>query len=270
MSSVKFGFIGSGNMGGALARAVCKAVGGKEVLISDKAAKKAEILANELGCSYGESAAVAASAKFIFMGVKPQVMSDALAEIAPVLKGRSDRFVLVTMAAGIKISQFTEMLGFSCPVIRIMPNTPVQVGKGMILYTASDEVFMDEIGEFCDGLKAAGRLDRLEEKLIDAGSAVSGCGPAFVYLFAEALADAGVECGLPRAKALEYAAQTLSGAAELMLNTGKHPAQLKDEVCSPGGTTIAGVHALENANFRGAAMNAVKAAYDKTLGLIKK
>ena len=105
--------------------------------------------------------------------------------------------------------------------------------------------------------------------LIDAASAVSGCGPAFVYLFAEAMADAGVECGLPRAKALEYAAQTLSGASELIFKTGKHPAVLKDEVCSPGGSTIAGVHALEENGFRAAVMDAVVSAYKKTKELGK-
>lgn len=267
MSSVKFGFIGTGNMGGALARAVCKSVGGKDVLLADKAESKAEILAGELDCSYSDVTAVATSAKYIFLGVKPQVMNKALSEIAPVLQKRNDRYVLITMAAGMEISKFKDMLGFECPIIRIMPNTPVAAGKGMILYTANSSVFMDEIGEFSEGLKHAGRLDKIEESLIDAASAVSGCGPAFVYLFAEAMADAGVECGLSRAKALEYAAQTLSGAAELMFKTGKHPGILKDEVCSPGGSTIAGVHALEEKGFRATVMNAVTSAYKKTQDL---
>lgn len=269
MSFVKFGFIGTGNMGGALARAVCKTVNPKEVLLADMSAVKAQLLANELGCSYGDNVAVASSAKFIFLGVKPQVMETTIKSLMPTLEKRNDRFVLVTMAAGIKTAEISEMCGKNYPVIRIMPNTPVSVGKGMILYTASAEVFMDEIGEFCEALKHSGRVDRIEEKLIDAASAVSGCGPAFVYMFCEALADAGVECGLPRHKALEYAAQTLSGAAELLLTSGKHPAVLKDEVCSPGGTTIAGVHALEKNGFRGTAMAAVKAAYEKTKELGK-
>lgn len=264
MSTVKFGFIGAGNMGGALARAVVKAAGGKEVLISDKAAVKAQLLAEELKCSYADNNAVASSAKYIFLGVKPQMMDAALKAIAPILAKRDDRFVLVTMAAGLKMCAFSEMLGRDYPIIRIMPNTPVSQGKGMILYTANENVFMDEIGEFCEALKCAGRVDKIDEALIDAASALSGCGPAFVYLFAEALADAGVECGLTRAKAIEYAAQTLSGAAELLLNTGKHPAVLKDEVCSPAGSTIAGVHALEENGFRGAVMDAVKASYKRT------
>ena len=116
-------------------------------------------------------------------------------------------------------------------------------------------------------MRNAGVLDRVDESLIDAASALSGCGPAYVYMFANALADGAVECGLPRDKAARYAAQTLVGSARLILESEKHPEQLKDEVCSPGGTTIAGVHALENAGFRGAVMDAVKAAFDKTKGM---
>lgn len=264
MAVFKFGFLGSGNMGGSLARAVVKAVGGTEVILCDKTNVKAQSLAEELRCSYGENTEVAEKSQFIFLGVKPQMMKTALEEIAPVLAKRTDRFILVTMAAGLKMSFFSEILGKDYPIIRIMPNTPVSVGKGMILYTYNKNVFMDEIGDFVSALRFAGKLDNIDEGLIDAASAVSGCGPAFVYLFAEAMADGGVECGLPRAKALEYAAQTLSGAAELLLTSSKHPAVLKDEVCSPGGTTIEGVHVLEKGSFRGTVMSAVKAAYDKT------
>ncbi len=260
----KFGFIGIGNMGGSLARAVCKAEGGNNVFVSDKATVKAQLLAEELRCNFCDNEAVAKTCDFIFLGVKPQVMEIVLGEIAPILAKRTDRLVLVTMAAGIKAETINKILGASYPVIRIMPNTPVSVGKGMILYCHDKNVFIDEIGEFSNALRCAGRLDKIEEKLIDAAAAVSGCGPAFVYMFAESLADAGVECGLPREKAIQYAAQTLSGAAELLLTSNKHPAVLKDEVCSPGGTTIVGVHALEENGFRGTVMEAVKASFDKT------
>ena len=269
MSNIKFGFIGAGNMGGALARAVALAVGSENVAVADKSLKTAQLLAEELKCSFCENNQIASNSKYIFLGVKPQVLPQVLEHLKPVLEKRNDRFILVTMAAGVKLSFFNDIFGKEYPIIRIMPNTPVSKGKGMIQYCENDAVFMDEINEFCDALKLAGRVDRLDEKLIDAASAVSGCGPAFAYLFAEALADAGVECGLPRNKALEYAGQMLSGAAELLLTTGKHPGVLKDEVCSPGGTTIAGVHALEDAGFRGAVMGAVKAAFDKTKELAK-
>ncbi len=264
MSTVDFGFIGCGNMGGSLARAVCKAVGGSKVALADKSAVKSELLAEELKCSALTTKEIARNSKFIFLGVKPQVIKNALEEISPILSGRTDRFVLVSMAAGVEMSQICEILKEDYPIIRIMPNTPVSVGEGMILYTCNKNVFMDEVGEFTEALRFAGRLDKIEEKLINAATAVSGCGPAFVYLFAEAMADAGVECGLPRKKAIEYAAQTLLGASKLMLSSGKHPAILKDEVCSPGGSTIEGVHSLEENGFRGTVMSAVKASFDKT------
>jgi pyrroline-5-carboxylate reductase len=150
-----------------------------------------------------------------------------------------------------------------------MPNTPVAVGQGMILYTATADVSSEQMKAFLTMLSAAGRLCAIDEARIDAASAVSGCGPAFVYLFIEALADGGVECGLPRAQALELAAQTALGAAQMVLATGRHPGDLKDAVCSPGGTTIAGVHALEDGAFRATAMGAVNAAYQRTLELKK-
>ena len=153
------------------------------------------------------------------------------------------------------------------PIIRIMPNTPVAVGEGMILYDANEWVTSEMLDAFSHALSKAGRLDRLPEGSIDAASALSGCGPAFVYLFSESLADGAVECGLSREKANLYAAQTLYGAAKLLLESGKHPGELKDAVCSPGGTTIAGVHALEEGSFRAATMSAVNAAYQKTLKL---
>jgi len=264
MSNIQFGFIGAGNMGSALATAVSKSVVTEEIMISDKSDIKAKSLARALNCNSGDNETIAYYSKFIFLGVKPQMLKETLDAISEVLNSRNDRFILVSMAAGVEISALEEILGKKYPIIRIMPNTPVSAGKGMILYTYNDEVFMDEISEFCNALKYAGKLDKIEEKLIDAASAVSGCGPAFVYLFAEAMADAGVKCGLPRAKAVEYAAQTLSGAAELLLTSGKHSGQLKDEVCSPAGSTIAGVHELENSAFRGAVMNAVVSAYLRT------
>lgn len=269
MANIQFGFIGVGNMGSALATAVSKSIVGNEIMLSDKSEIKVKSLSRALNCNTGDNYTVAKYSKYIFLGVKPQMMKDTISEIKDALAQRNDRFIIVSMAAGVEISTIEQMFGRRCPIIRIMPNTPVSVGKGMILYTYNENVFMDEISEFCEGLKFAGKLDKIDEALIDSASAVSGCGPAFVYLFAEALADGAVECGLPRTKAVEYAAQTLLGAAELLLSSGKHSGQLKDEVCSPAGSTIAGVHALENSAFRAAAMNAVVAAYNKTKDLGK-
>lgn len=264
-----FGFIGTGNMGGALARACSQAVFNENLLLSDSYAPVAEKLAAELGCQAVTVNEAAQKANFLFLGVKPQVMADMLAGIAPILAERKDGFVLVSMAAGLSIEKIQKMAGCSYPVIRIMPNIPVKVGSGVILYDATENVTEDALNAFRSAMAGAGLVDRLPEKLIDAGSAVSGCGPAFVALFAEALADGAVQCGLPRDKAFSYALQTIAGTAEYLLETGNHPAVLKDAVCSPGGTTIAGVHAMELGGFRAAAAESVLCAYEKTLELGK-
>ena len=265
----KFGFIGTGNMGGALAKAVAKSIGGERMLLADYFMDKAKELAADLGAQAADNQRLAAEAQFIYLGVKPQMMAGVLNGIAPVLKARTNRFVLVTMAAGVKMEKISEMAGGDYPIIRIMPNTPAAVGEGMILYTANELVTEDDLAQFTEAMKCAGRLDRLDEKLIDAGCAISGCGPAFMYLMIEALADGGVLCGLPRAKALEYAAQMVLGTAQLLLSTGEHPGVLKDQVCSPGGSTIQGVRALEVGGLRGTVMEAVIAAFEKNKEFIR-
>ena len=256
------GFIGGGNMGGALAKAVSKT--DFSVAVADRDAEKSVALAEEIKAIATDNSDIAENARYIFLGVKPQVLPELLLEIAPILKTRQDKFTLVTMAAGKSMSFITEKLGFDCPVIRIMPNTPVSIGEGMILYCVND-LAVDS--EFLEILKFSGKLDKIPESLIDSASCVSGCGPAFVYMFIEALSDGGVACGLPRDKAIAYASQTLVGAAKLVMESGKHPELLKDEVCSPGGTTIQGVHALEKNAFRNGIIDAVDAAYKRTLEL---
>ncbi len=264
-----FGFIGCGNMGGALASAVAKSDTEKEIVLCDACAEKVEALAGKIGGRAVSLAELAGTATYIFLGVKPQGFEGLFATLRPILNARKDRFVLVSMAAGVSIGAVENYAGCDCPVIRIMPNTPVSVGEGMVLYAANAKVTEEEKATFRSAMKCAGVLDELAEDKIDAASALSGCGPAFVYLFAEALADGAVECGLARDKAMLYAAQTLRGAAELLITSGKHPGELKDAVCSPGGTTIAGVHALEAGAFRASAMEAVTAAYERTLELKK-
>lgn len=259
---MKYGFIGCGNMGGAVARAVCKGAGASNVLLANRTAAKAEKLAAELGCKTGTNAEVAQNCDFIFLGVKPQMMEDLLDDLAPILSGR-ESFVLVTMAAGLSMARIRQMAGDAYPIIRIMPNTPVSLGEGMIQY-CSDDVPQEKMQEFLAAMQPAGQLDELDERMIDAASSVSGCGPAWAYQFIEALADGGVAAGLPRAKAQQYAAQMLLGSARMVLETGKHPGELKDAVCSPGGSTIQGVRLLEERAFRGAVMDAVLAAYEKT------
>ena len=261
------GFIGTGNMGGALARAACKSVPSDQVFLANRTVEKAKALAEELDCRVADNEAIAQRANLIFLGVKPQYMAEVMAEICPILEKRESRFILVSMAAGLTIPRIRELAGKDYPVIRIMPNTPAAIGEGMVFYDCSENVTKTEEKVFLESLAGAGRLAPLADKLMDAGSAVAGCGPAFADLFIEALADGGVACGLPRSAAMELAAQMVLGSAALALSDGRHPGALKDAVCSPGGTTIQGVRALEKGGFRSTVMEAVIAAYEKNFDL---
>ena len=261
------GFIGTGNMGSAIAKAAAKSGLAETILLSNRTPAKAAALAEELpGGALSTNEEIARSAQLIFLGVKPQMMAGVLEGISPALGGRDDRYILVTMAAGLTCEKIRKMAGLDCPVIRMMPNTPSAVGAGVVQYCGLG-VSEEELERFAALMAPAGLVDRVEERLIDAASAVSGCGPVFTYLFIEAMADGGVACGLPRDKALRYAAQMVIGAGRLALEGRKHPGALKDAVCSPGGTTIQGVRTLEERGFRAAAMDAVIAAYEKTLKL---
>lgn len=258
----KFGFIGTGNMASALARAVVKTTDAKNVILSNRTPQKAEDLAKELGGDFGDNKKVATESEYIFLGVKPQVLADLAKEIKPYLDSRTDRFVLVSMAAGRSTKDIENLFG-EYPVIRIMPNVASGVSEGMTLACKNSLVTDEEYKEFFEAMSKSGKIDDIPEKLIDAGMAVSGCGPAFVYEVIEALADGAVACGVPRDKAYLYSAQTLLGSAKLMLETSQSPASLKDSVCSPGGTTIQGVRKLEEGGLRSTLMEAVIASYEK-------
>ncbi len=260
------GFIGAGNMGGALAAATAKTVGGAQVLLADLDSEKAARVAAAIGATADSGAAVAARSDYLFLGVKPQGMQAALSALRDTLAARATKPVLISMAAGLTVSCIRDWAG-ELPVIRIMPNTPVAVGAGMTLYTASGDVTAAQKAAFVAFMGASGRLCELPEEQIDAGCALSGCGPAFAYLFIEALAAGGEQKGLSSAEALTCAAQTVLGAARMVLETGKDPLALKDAVCSPGGATLAGVRALDEAGFRDVALGAVDAAYRRTLEL---
>ena len=262
----KFGCIGVGNMGGAVAKALVQSVGGSSLMVSSRTREKAEAVAAQLGCVARDNREVAAQCQFLFLGVKPQMLPGVLEELAPVLRSRETPCVLVSMAAGVSLAQL-QSLSEGCPVVRIMPNTPVSVGAGLVLYTPGEGVTAEQEAQLTLALAHAGQVDRLSEPLLDAASAVAGCGPAFACQFLEALADGGVACGLPREKAYRYGAQMLLGTASLLLATGSHPGQLKDAVCSPGGTTIQGVRVLEERGLRAAVMDAVLAAFEKNSAL---
>lgn len=266
---MKLGFIGIGNMGSVMALCAKKSMPGARIMVSSRSMEKAEAFALTHGCVAGDNQRIAEECTMIFLGVKPQQVKPLLDTLSPILSARTDSFVLVSMAAGLSTEQLESFVTFPCPAIRIMPNTPALVGKGSIPYVLGKYATEEDAVTLRSVLKSAGMVYALAENLMDAATSVSGCGPAFAYIFMEALADAGVACGLPRDAAMTMAAQTVAGAAEMVLQTGEHPGVLKDKVCSPGGSTIAGVCALEEHGLRNAAQQAVFAAFQKNRQLGK-
>ncbi len=201
----------------------------------------------------------------IFLGVKPQVMRRVLGELAPIFATRQDHFTLVSMAAGVTLRQLQEMAGGAYNVIRMMPNLPLLVGEGVVQYCGTvDQRHLRQFGLWMSG---GGMADLVPESMMDAATAVSGCGPAFCAMMLEAMADGGVRCGLPREKALQYAIQTMIGTAQLAVQNEMHPAIIKDAVCSPQGSTIRGVEKLEENGFRSATIQGVVSAYEGSKGL---
>jgi pyrroline-5-carboxylate reductase len=285
MNEIKIACIGSGNMGFALMKGIA-AINGSAANVrtsigfTDVYAEKAKSAAAALGTGvFGSNTEAVEKADFIFLAVKPQTFSEVLAEIAPVIQKRMaagayqryDAPLLVSMAAGWTIEKIQAAIAYNAevknPVARIMPNTPALISKGMITLAVSPEVTEEKTAALEAMLRGAGTVDRISENYFNAVTGLSGSGPAFVCLFIEALADGGVLAGLPRDKALCYAAQTVLGSAAMVLETGKHPGELKDMVASPGGTTIAGVAALESGGFRSAAIQAVVAAWKRAMEL---
>lgn len=268
MKMKKAAFIGTGNMGAPLVRAACRAVGAEQVVLANRTRAKAEALAAELGCTVAEdNTAAAAQAEVVFLCVKPQMLREVTEALAPVLGAGQ---TVVSIAAGVRLESLRAWLSGAQgrpALVRVMPNTPAAIGRGMLALTEEEGTPAERVAAVEALLAPAGRIEPIAEGQIDAFSAVAGCGPAFVYLFIEALADGGVAAGLPRAQAMTYAAQMVLGSAAMVLESGKHPGQLKDEVCSPGGSTIAGVAALEKNGFRSAAIQAVEAAWRKSAEL---
>jgi pyrroline-5-carboxylate reductase len=243
------------------------------VFFTDADAEKANKAAAAIGAkTLNSNIEAMEKGDFIFLAVKPQILGDVLAEIAPMAKKRNTENappVLVSMAAGWSIEKIQNVIGAKLPVVRIMPNTPALAGVGMIAMAASPEVPAEKITDLEQFLNGAGLIDMVDERFIDAVTGLSGSGPAFTFLFIEALADGGELAGLPRDKALMYAAQTVLGSAVLLQATGKLPGELKDMVTSPGGTTIAGIAALEDGAFRNTVIKAVEAAWKRSIELGK-
>lgn len=259
------GFIGTGKMGSAVAQVVAKNAGDCQLLFSNRSEEKAEFLASQLLGAVSDNQTIGKECDLIFLGVKPQMMRRVLGELAPIFAARQDNFTLVSMAAGLTLRQLQEMAGGDYNVIRMMPNLPLLVGEGVVQYCGTvDQRHLRQFGLWMSG---GGMADLVSESMMDAASAVSGCGPAFCAMMLEAMADGGVRCGLPRDKAMKYAIQTMIGTGQLAMQNEMHPALIKDGVCSPQGTTIRGVAKLEEKGFRSATMEAVIAAYEGNKGL---
>jgi pyrroline-5-carboxylate reductase len=256
----RIGFLGAGKMATALARGWLAAglVTAERVVASDPLPQARQSFQAETGLRAIESnREVVADSDLLILAIKPQTMATLLAEIRSVL---STRHLLVSIAAGVSLRQLADGLGSERRLVRVMPNTPCLVGASAAGYAPGEAATPEDIRLVDRLLNAVGRAFRLPEHLLDAVTGLSGSGPAFVYVMIEALSDGGVRVGLPREVATALAAQTVFGAAKMVLETGSHPAVLKDMVASPGGTTIAGLHALERGRIRATLMDAVEAA----------
>ncbi len=258
-----FGFIGTGNMGSAIAKAVAKNKGGHSIALANRSEQKAHQLAHEIGAIVMDNKQIANECDYIFLGVKPQMMNEVLCEIRDILQSRKNEVVLISMAAGLTSDKICNMAGGGVAVVRIMPNTPVSIGKGVILY-CSNALANDKESFVADALCMGGLVDKIDESLIDIATVIMGCAPAFAACFANNLAIGGEQNGLDIKKATLYAAKMMEGTAALMIQTGKSPLQLIKEVCSPGGSTIKGVEALENNNFCEIVSEAVNASFNRT------
>lgn len=270
MMNRKIGFIGCGNMGSAI-------VGGlissgfstrEDIIISTKTEASAVKVKNELGVRVTlDNRAIVKESEVIFIAVKPFMYSSVIEEVKEYI---SKDKLLVTIAAGISISDIEEILGEGFKIVRTMPNTPALVGEAMSGICANVNVNQEDMSFICELFKSFGEYVEIEEKDFDGFTALCGSSPAYVFIFIEAMADAAVKLGIPRVKAYKMAAQSVLGSSKMVLDTGKHPGELKDMVCSPAGTTIEAVAELEKQGFRSAVIEAVVKCADKSKDMSKK
>jgi pyrroline-5-carboxylate reductase len=255
----RVGFLGAGQMATALARAWASSRLVGEVLASDPLPAARERFTDRTGCpATPDNRPVVQHADLLVIAVKPQTVAALLAEVRGAVAAR--RPLVVSIAAGISLARLSEGLGAATRLVRVMPNTPCLVGASASAFAPGENAAEEDVALVQRLLDTVGRAFRVPEALLDAVTGLSASGPAFVYLVIEALSDGGVRAGLPRDVSSVLAAQTVYGAARMVLETGQHPGALKDAVASAGGTTIAGLHELERAGVRGALMSAVEAA----------
>ena len=256
-------FIGCGNMGGAIIAGLIRNGSAPADIAaadhSEAARKRAEEMYGIR--TYAENAEAVQGADVVLLAVKPQFAPDVLRELQPVL---TDDQLVISIIAGKKLAFLEEGLGEDKRIIRVMPNTPALIGQGMAGFCPNKNATKEDKKSAERILTAIGMAEEVPERLMDVVTSVGGSAPAFVYMFIEALADAAVLDGMPRNLAYTFAAQTVRGSAQLVLEGGKHPGELKDMVCSPGGTTIEGVRVLEERGFRAAVIEAAHAAAEKS------
>ena len=258
----KIGFIGMGNMGYAMLQGALRLYDKADIIFADTNEKRVHQVYEETSVRFVDSNAECANgAKMLVLAVKPQFYPTVLKNIENIVTRDQ---IVISIAPGYAIGDLQEALGYDKRIVRAMPNTPALIGEGMsgVCYDESQftEEEKQEIARF---FSSFGRMEVIPENLINAVTCASGSSPAYVYMFIEALADSVVKYGMPRDTAYSFAAQMAVGAAKMVLETGKHPGELKDMVCSPGGTTIQGVEALEEYGFRNAIMKATERCYDK-------
>lgn len=260
----RIGFIGCGNMGKAMVMALVKSdsIKNDNIIVSTKSKASAELINKELKVkTTTDNKDVVLNSDIIFIAVKPYFFKDVIDEIKDII---DDTKIVVSIAAGVTIKNIEDWFGKVVKVVRTMPNTPALVGEGMSAICSNSNIEAAELEEVCALYNLFGKYELLEEKDFHAFIALCGSSPAYIFMFIEAMADAGVKLGLPRAKAYKMAEQSILGSAKLALETGKHPGVLKDEVCSPGGTTIEAVIDLEKNGFRSAVISAIEKCADKS------
>lgn len=260
----KLGFIGCGNMGKAMIGGIINSgqLKASEIIVSDLNEAALKVANEELGIhTTTDSVALAKDSDVIVVAVKPNIYGIVLGQIKEVIKPST---IIVTIAAGISIGFVENILGEDKKIIRTMPNTPALVGEGMTAMCPNKNISDDEKTMIQNLLSGFGKAEIVGEYLIDAVIGASGSAPAYVFMFIEAMADAAVLAGMPRAQAYKFASQAVYGSAKMVLETGKHPGELKDMVCSPGGTTIEAVAAFEKTGFRSSVIESVTACIEKS------
>ena len=265
----KIGFIGCGNMGQAMIAGIIKSgiTQGEKIIVSDRNGSYLNKVTEEFGVlTTVDNTEAASFSDIIILAVKPNIYGDVIKEISSSVK---EDVLIVTIAAGISIDFVERAFGRDMKVIRTMPNTPALVGEGMSALSKNIRVSEEELDQVVSIFQSFGQAEVIDEKLMDSIPAISGSSPAYVFMMIEALADGAVLRGMARDKAYKFAAQAVYGSAKMVLETGEHPAFLKDKVCSPAGTTIEAVYSLEQNNFRGSIISAMESCTQKAIDMSK-